>query len=731
MKLFFLPLIFVTFFSTAAPFLYAAEPVIVRESITGEPLGRRYEFLEDANKEYTITGLTGKASRDLYRWRAADQDSFNRGYSLSVYWLRFSLRNDSNAAADAAIQLLYPLLNRITLYVPTEDGSYRETETGNRLPFSRRAVKHRTFIFPVKVPASDTIICYLRCDTAGTVDLSMTVNSPEVMQDKIITETIFLFMFYGILLVMSLYNLVIFIASRDLSYGYYVMYIIMFGLTSMTINGHADQYLWPESPGLGMKVLPVLISLVLLGAIQFGRHFINIRKHAPVLDRVLLGFIALTLAASVITLFIGRYSIAVRIPIFLVGIAFPYFITVCIIILVRKRVRQAGYFLAALMLFFLGTMLYLMKALGIVEESLISVYGMQMGAAAQVTLLSLGLADRLNSMRKELMVTNTSLAASEKVSKERAEILEKAVAAIRETSEDLNSISRELSSMSDGFSEMSQKQASASEEMSATIEELASSLDMIKNTTQDQKGEIEKTVALMRTLREAQDQVSRGNQSVTESIANISSSTANTETNLQQMISMMEIISEGGSSIGNFISIIDDISDKINLLSLNAAIEAARAGDAGRGFAVVADEIGKLAGATSDNSKEISKVISKITADIVNGMRIVNATKTSTEAVVGLVTDINGQIENVQGLVSNLKNALNDVMGQSTRVEGLAKSIADSTIEQSAAMNETISMVVMLSTDSQTLQSSNIKILELVDSLNKKTDILMGIVKGI
>lgn len=236
---------------------------------------------------------------------------------------------------------------------------------------------------------------------------------------------------------------------------------------------------------------------------------------------------------------------------------------------------------------------------------------------------------------------------------------------------------------------------------------------------------------LMKTLREAQDHVSRGNQSVTESIANISSSTANTEANLQQMISMMDIINEGGSSIGNFISIIDDISDKINLLSLNAAIEAARAGDAGKGFAVVADEIGKLAGATSDNSKEISKVISKITADIVNGMKIVNATKTSTEAVVGLVMDINRQIEHVQGLVIKLKNALSDVMGQSTRVEELAKGIADSTVEQAAAMNEMTSMVAMLSTNSQKLQMSNEKIRTLMNSLNTKVDSLMDIIKGI
>ena len=80
-------------------------------------------------------------------------------------------------------------------------------------------------------------------------------------------------------------------------------------------------------------------------------------------------------------------------------------------------------------------------------------------------------------------------------------------------------------------------------------------------------------------------------------------------------------------------SIIEDLTGKINLLSLNASIEAARAGDHGRGFAVVADEVGKLATLTADNSREISGQMKKIIEDIDNGMVVMDSTRNSTERI--------------------------------------------------------------------------------------------------
>jgi serine phosphatase RsbU (regulator of sigma subunit) len=391
-----------------APMLYSAEPVVIDTLFTGKSLGRRYEYLEDRNKKYTITALTMKATQDRYKWDKADQDVFNKGYTKSAYWLRFSARNRLNNDIDIYLQLSYPHIREVSLFIPVGDG-FREVKTGNRFPYRQRPMKHRTFVFPLNIPAHSTETYYLRCETAGTLSVPLMFYSPEVFQEMVINETIFLYMFYGMLLIMALYNSIIFIASRDLSYGYYTMYIVLIGIISMTLNGHAYQYLWSESPRWGIKLFPIFICLITVAVIQFGRYFINTRHHAPLVDKGSLAFVVISVAVSLAMIPLGNYSIVIRMSILLAGASIIYHILSYIFIFISKRTKEAAYFLSAFLLFFLGVMAYILKSLGIIEEGLFTNYGFQMGVAAQITLLSLGLADKLNTMRKELVIFNTDL----------------------------------------------------------------------------------------------------------------------------------------------------------------------------------------------------------------------------------------------------------------------------------------------------------------------------------
>ncbi len=106
-------------------------------------------------------------------------------------------------------------------------------------------------------------------------------------------------------------------------------------------------------------------------------------------------------------------------------------------------------------------------------------------------------------------------------------------------------------------------------------------------------------------------------------------------------------LEDSSRQIGAIIAIINDISDQINLLSLNAAIESARAGEHGKGFAVVAEEISKLADATAQSTKEIETLIKTSGSNIAAGAALVNQTT-------GAIKNIIAKIEMAARLIQDI-----------------------------------------------------------------------------
>lgn len=319
------------------------------------------------------------------------------------YWLKFSLEN--NEPFDQTYILYTPAKwGEAEIYTPPYWGGAEGGVSGSLLPLSQRSYPRSITAFKIILEKKRTQTFILRLKgnlsiyTPKNIDLKINTLEDFEQQDKM--RYWLQAIFVGIIVVMALYNFVIYLSVRDISYLYYVISILGVGLYFFFYYGFGIELLWQDSPKWDTFAFAFIVPMTNLARIYFTKSYLHLKETSPLLNTGLniFSFFCVFISALAAGCYFGNIDLLDLLVdlIGFLGTAVLSMMLLCGIMVARKGYTPAFYFSLANLILVLGGILFIIRELSWIPDNLLTRYAVQYGVIAQVVLFSLGLSSRLN-----------------------------------------------------------------------------------------------------------------------------------------------------------------------------------------------------------------------------------------------------------------------------------------------------------------------------------------------
>ncbi|HSX62550.1 MAG TPA: 7TM diverse intracellular signaling domain-containing protein, partial [Tahibacter sp.] len=363
----------------------AAAPILdLTAGQTRAPLAAVTTFAVDAQADRTATAMFAAADAGDFKPVPADSATF--GFVDGAYWFHARVANANHTDTRWLLVLEYALLDDVDLYVRSADGAIEHFQSGDQHPFSQRSVSYRHPNFWLQITPGRPLDLLLRVQTKSSMQVPLTLYTPTAFIELARDAQLGMGVYYGILLALLFYNLILFVTLRDRSHFLYSLHVLGFGLVLFCLNGFAFEYFWPNSTWLANAAVPLSMAYAMIAMHLFARDFLELPRRSPLANRLLLALAGFHTLMLVVTPLVD-YRVAVLIG---TAMVFPGVSAVigAAIAVARRGFRPALLFLAAWAMLLAGTLIYAMVSFGFVRKTFATEYGMQIGSAAEMIFLS-------------------------------------------------------------------------------------------------------------------------------------------------------------------------------------------------------------------------------------------------------------------------------------------------------------------------------------------------------
>ena len=341
-------------------------------------------------------------------WQPVARRDASFGYSTHAYWLRFSLHNPTDNAINWMLLIGNPLLDTLDAYGLGDGLVY---QAGDQRPFHQRWINHRQLVLPFALAAGEERELILRMQTDGSANLSAILMSSQAFSQYEQRMLLLQGLFFGALLVMMIYNLSIFIITRDRNYLWYSLFVASFSFYQFIQLGFALQWFWPESLTWQQMSFPFSSALATLFGILFTHGVLDLKNHHRAYSWICHGLIgcsllvmALAVAAPYLVALIGSFVLLFVCAIF--G---------CIFTALRWRdgYPPAKLFALGWSALIIASLFSVLSGTGLLANSLLTLHAQQIGSLLELVIFSIALGLRIRLAQNAQQEAQAQLFANE------------------------------------------------------------------------------------------------------------------------------------------------------------------------------------------------------------------------------------------------------------------------------------------------------------------------------
>jgi len=259
--------------------------VPVRISDTAKQQIFRYNqvaYLEDASNKLNLNQV-----KNAGKFKINNEATPVTSDPNATWWYRIMIASDSSSKNRWILEFFDQTIDSITIYSPDRRGNYTATFLGSSRPFSARLFHHKNFTLNIDKNLGGSRYYYVRIKSHQPVNVIMVLRSVSWFISYALDEYFFFGIFYGMIFVFGLYNLMMFVAMRQRQYLYYIAYNLSIGLYEMCADGIAYEYIWPGSPVWNEYAYGVAIFSASIFSMLFAQSLLNLKVNAPRLNKLI------------------------------------------------------------------------------------------------------------------------------------------------------------------------------------------------------------------------------------------------------------------------------------------------------------------------------------------------------------------------------------------------------------------------------------------------------------